>query len=121
MKGLDAAIVVGGPAAVLVTADFALEPMHKAVVSLQFTVFSSEKRRPSGNYGGLPIPDSKKEKDNAETQRAQRSTENGGLARGAFLKACRKHRLRSFDSLNMTAWDGLDVERLGIGHGRRGD
>ncbi len=77
MKGLDAAIVVGGPAAVLVTADFALEPMHKAVVSLQFTVFSSEKRRPSGNYGRLPIPDSKKEKDNAETRRAQRSAENG--------------------------------------------
>ena len=29
MEGLDAAIVVGGPAAVLVAADFAFEPVHR--------------------------------------------------------------------------------------------
>jgi hypothetical protein len=28
VEGLNAAIVVGGPAAVLVTADFAFEPVH---------------------------------------------------------------------------------------------
>jgi hypothetical protein len=29
MEGLDATIVVGGPAAMLVAADFALEPIHR--------------------------------------------------------------------------------------------
>ena len=45
MEGLDAAIVVGGPAAVLVAADFAFEPVHGEVIrnqrsgiSLQSTV-----------------------------------------------------------------------------------
>ena len=34
VKGLDAAIVVGGPAAVLVAADFALEPVHESSCKL---------------------------------------------------------------------------------------
>jgi len=41
MEGLDAAIVVGGPSAMLVAADFAFEPIHRerfSVVSYQFTV-----------------------------------------------------------------------------------
>jgi hypothetical protein len=33
VERLDAAVVVGGPAAVLVAADFAFEPVHKAVVN----------------------------------------------------------------------------------------
>jgi len=40
VEGLDAAIVVGGPAAVLVAADFAFEPVHDK--SRQFTVYSQE-------------------------------------------------------------------------------
>ena len=40
MEGLDAAIVVGGPAAVLVAADFAFEPVHDK--SRQFTVYRQE-------------------------------------------------------------------------------
>jgi hypothetical protein len=39
VEGLDAAIVVGGPAAVFVAADFAFEPIHK---SRQFTVYSQQ-------------------------------------------------------------------------------
>ena len=38
VEGLDAAIVVGGPAAVLVAADFAFEPVHKG--SCQLLVYS---------------------------------------------------------------------------------
>jgi hypothetical protein len=38
MERLHAAIVVGGPATVLVAADFAFEPMHK--VSCQLLVYS---------------------------------------------------------------------------------
>jgi len=38
VKGLDAAIVVSGPAAVLVASDFALEPMHES--SCKFLVYS---------------------------------------------------------------------------------
>ena len=38
MEGLDAAVVVGGPAAVLVAADFAFEPVHGNI--RQFTVYS---------------------------------------------------------------------------------
>jgi hypothetical protein len=38
MEGLDAAIVVSGPAAVLVAADFAFEPIHKG--SYQLSVYS---------------------------------------------------------------------------------
>ena len=38
MEGLDAAIVVGGPATVLVAADFAFEPVHEK--SRQSTVYS---------------------------------------------------------------------------------
>ena len=44
MEGLDAAVVVGGPAAVLVAADFALEPVHEKVDSQQFTVQSRRKK-----------------------------------------------------------------------------
>src|SRR6266480_4874102 len=40
MEGLNAAIVVGGPAAVLVAADFAFEPVHEK--SQQFTVYSQK-------------------------------------------------------------------------------
>ena len=40
VEGLDAAIVVGGPAAVLVAADFAFESVHDK--SRQFTVYSQE-------------------------------------------------------------------------------
>jgi len=40
VEGLDAAIVVGGPAAVLVAADSAFEPIHDK--SRQFTVYSQE-------------------------------------------------------------------------------
>jgi hypothetical protein len=38
MEGLDAAIVVGGPAPVLVAADFAFEPMHRS--GCQLLVYS---------------------------------------------------------------------------------
>ena len=38
MEWLDAAVVVGGPAAVLIAADFAFEPVHEK--SRQFTVYS---------------------------------------------------------------------------------
>ncbi len=38
MEGLDAAVVVGGPAAVLVAADFAFEPVHEG--SCQLLVYS---------------------------------------------------------------------------------
>ena len=38
MEGLDAAIVIGGPAAVLVAADFAFEPIHRS--SCQLLVYS---------------------------------------------------------------------------------
>jgi hypothetical protein len=38
VEGLDAAVVVGGPATVLVTADFAFEPVHGS--SQQLTVYS---------------------------------------------------------------------------------
>ncbi len=38
MEGLDAAIVVGGPAAVLVAADFAFKPIHKS--SCELLVYS---------------------------------------------------------------------------------
>jgi hypothetical protein len=38
MEGLNAAIVVGGPATVLVAADFAFEPIHKD--SYQLSVYS---------------------------------------------------------------------------------
>ena len=38
VEGLDAAVVVGGPAAVLVAADFAFKPVHKG--SCQFSVYS---------------------------------------------------------------------------------
>ena len=48
LEGLDAAIVVGGPAAVLVAADFAFEPVHKAVVSLHLLV-AEAKRSARGN------------------------------------------------------------------------
>src|SRR5438552_4928956 len=34
VEGLDATIVVGGPAAVLVAADFALEPVHESSCKL---------------------------------------------------------------------------------------
>lgn len=40
VEGLDATIVVGGPAAVLVAADAAFEPVHGEVDSRQFTVQS---------------------------------------------------------------------------------
>jgi hypothetical protein len=33
MEGLDAAVIVGGPAAVLVAADFAFEPIHSESAS----------------------------------------------------------------------------------------
>jgi len=48
VEGLDAAIVVGGPAAVLVAADFAFEPVHDK--SRQFTVYSQDlaKRKADG-------------------------------------------------------------------------
>jgi hypothetical protein len=38
VEGLDAAVVVGGPAAVLVAADFAFEPVHED--SCQLLVYS---------------------------------------------------------------------------------
>jgi len=38
MEGLDTTIVVGGPAAVLVAADFAFEPVHSG--SCQLLVYS---------------------------------------------------------------------------------
>ena len=44
VEGLDAAIVVGGPAAVLVATDFAFEPVHEKVDSQQFTVQSRRKK-----------------------------------------------------------------------------
>jgi hypothetical protein len=47
VEGLDAAVVVGGPPAMLVAADFALEEVHGR--SRQFTVYSRQfvkKRRP---------------------------------------------------------------------------
>ena len=34
VEGLDAAVVVGGPAAVLVTADFAFKPVHRGSCKL---------------------------------------------------------------------------------------
>jgi len=40
VEGLDATVVVGGPAAVLVAADAAFEPVHAEVDSRQFTVQS---------------------------------------------------------------------------------
>jgi hypothetical protein len=40
VEGLDAAIVVGRPSAVLVAADFAFEPVHDK--GRQFTVYSQE-------------------------------------------------------------------------------
>ena len=43
MEGLDAAIVVGGPAAVLVAADSAFEPVHKG--NDQLLVYSCWLRR----------------------------------------------------------------------------
>ncbi len=43
MERLDAAIVVGGPAAVLVAADFAFEPVHGG--SCQFTVIGSRNKK----------------------------------------------------------------------------
>src|SRR5713226_9452384 len=43
MEGLDAAIVVGGPAAVLVAADFAFEPIHEK--SRPLTVYSQEEEK----------------------------------------------------------------------------
>jgi hypothetical protein len=45
MEGLDAAIVVGGPTAVLVAADFALEAVHEEVDSSQFTVNGGRRKR----------------------------------------------------------------------------
>ena len=43
MERLDAAIVIGGPAAVLVAADFAFEPVHgNEVIGCQLTVYREE-------------------------------------------------------------------------------
>jgi len=54
VEGLDATIVVGGPAAVLVAADFAFEPVHDK--SRQFTVYSQEllKKKADGLKEGKP-------------------------------------------------------------------
>jgi hypothetical protein len=50
VEGLDATIVVGSPAAVLVAADAAFEPVHGRVDSLQFTVrgWSEERGETAG-------------------------------------------------------------------------
>src|SRR6266481_6115510 len=66
VKGLDAAIVVGGPAAVLVAADSAFEPVHDQ--SRQFTVYSQELAKKKAD--GL-----KEGKRRISTQNSQRSTE----------------------------------------------
>jgi len=70
MEWLDAAVVVGGPAAVLIAADFAFEPVHeknRQFHSLQLTVEEGKKGKKK----------SKDNAENAETQRTQRSAENG--------------------------------------------
>ncbi len=68
-EGLDAAIVVGGPAAVLVAPNFAFEPVHDK--SRQFTVYSQEllKKKADGLKEGKP---------RISTQSSQRSTVNQG-------------------------------------------
>jgi hypothetical protein len=43
MEGLDAAVIVGGPAAVLVAADFAFEPIHRG--SDQLSVYSCQSEK----------------------------------------------------------------------------
>ena len=50
IEGLDAAIVVGGPAAVLVAANFAFEPVHEK--SRQFTVYSQQSEKKNGQRLG---------------------------------------------------------------------
>ena len=52
VEGLDATVVVGGPAAVLVAADAAFEPVHGEVDSRQFTVQS----RPGQIWGMDELP-----------------------------------------------------------------
>jgi hypothetical protein len=69
VEGLDAAIVVSGPAAVLVAADSAFEPVHGK--SRQFTVYSQELAKKKG--GGL-----KEGKRRISTQSSQSSAENQG-------------------------------------------
>ena len=69
MEGLDAAIVVGGPATVLVAADFAFEPVHEK--GQQFTVYSQELTKKK-------LDGSKERKQRIATQSSQRSTENHG-------------------------------------------
>jgi len=67
MEGLDAAIVVGGPAAVLIAADFSFDPIHR---SRQFTVYSQpwgEEKRGTWKRHAKGITQS--------ARRAQRATE----------------------------------------------
>ncbi len=42
MERLDAAIVVGGPTAVLVAADFAFKPVHRRVIGVQESVYRQQ-------------------------------------------------------------------------------
>src|SRR6267378_862879 len=70
VEGLDAAIVVGGPAAVLVAADFAFEPMHEK--SQQFTVYSQKQEKKKSDR-------SRNGSRRISTQRTQRNTEKRAL------------------------------------------
>jgi hypothetical protein len=72
VEGLDATVVVGGPAAVLVAADFAFEPVHERP---HLTVYGhpSGKRRRIGQEGA------KKSISTRSAQITKRATDERGV------------------------------------------
>src|SRR5713226_7761366 len=96
MERLDAAIVVGGPTAVLVATDLAFEPIHKksTVDSLQLTVQEGKK----GQEKAKNIAETQRRGGTKKVRSAQDDSARGGFGggtvrhetreRGGLLRQC---------------------------------
>ncbi len=76
---LDSAVVVRGPAVMLVAADFAFEPVHKGSSKLLVYSSWSGKEKCGAACGGVR---KNRKKNNAETQKTQNDAENKALGMG---------------------------------------
>ncbi len=80
VEWLDAAIVVGGPAAVLVAADFAFEPVHARSRPLVVYSRKVEEKNPIWNLAKLPREQSEHRKQKVGARNSVRNGARSGAA-----------------------------------------